>query len=57
LRVRPKINIAYVIIGVAAIVMLLALLSAPRVRKYAREKVRAESGASPASTATGNRSP
>jgi hypothetical protein len=46
--VRPKINLAYLIIAVAAIVMLAALLSAPRIRKYAREKVRAvEHGAPP----------
>ena len=51
LRMRPKINIAYLIIGVAAIVMLAALLSAPRVRRYAREKARAES-ASPAAART-----
>ena len=38
MRVRPKINIAYVIIGIAGLVMLIALLSGPRVRKYAREK-------------------
>lgn len=56
LRVRPKINIAYLIIGVTAIVMLVALLSAPRVRKYAREKARAES-ASPAAETPGSQRP
>jgi hypothetical protein len=56
LRVRPKINIAYLIIGVAATVMLVALLSAPRVRKYAREKARAES-ASPAAQPPGSQRP
>jgi hypothetical protein len=59
-RVRPKINLAYLIIAVAAIVMLAALLSAPRIRRYAREKARAvEHGAPPAPTApaTGKQGP
>jgi hypothetical protein len=58
LRARPKINFAYLIIGVAAIVMLVALLSAPRIRRYAREKTRAvEPAAGPAAPATGKQSP
>ncbi|HYY56470.1 MAG TPA: hypothetical protein VE842_04005 [Pyrinomonadaceae bacterium] len=52
-RARPKINIAYVIIAVAALVMLVALLSGPRIRKYAREKNRG--GASPAQSGSGQR--
>ncbi|HEX8142850.1 MAG TPA: hypothetical protein VF553_09660 [Pyrinomonadaceae bacterium] len=56
LSARPKINIAYVIIGTAAIIMLAALLSAPRIRKYAREKARAESAA-PAATTTAKERP
>jgi hypothetical protein len=54
-RVLPKINIAYLIISVAAIVMLAALLSAPRVRKYARERARAESNEPAATTSTSQR--
>lgn len=50
MRARPKINIAYVIIGVAGLVMLIALLSGPRVRKYAREKAR--EGTTPATETT-----
>jgi hypothetical protein len=60
LRTRPKINLAYLIIAVAAIVMLVALLSGPRIRKYAREKTRAsEHVAPPAATtpATGRQGP
>ncbi|HEX8772504.1 MAG TPA: hypothetical protein VF735_02795 [Pyrinomonadaceae bacterium] len=56
LRARPKINIAYLIIAVAAVIMLAALLSAPRIRKYAREKARAES-APPAAQTPGSQSP
>ncbi|HEX8137513.1 MAG TPA: hypothetical protein VF544_07985 [Pyrinomonadaceae bacterium] len=57
MRARPKINFAYLIIGVAAIVMLVALLSAPRIRRYAREKARAvEHGAQPAPPAADRQS-
>jgi len=58
LRARPKINFAYVIIAVAGLIMLLALLGAPRVRKYAREKT--QQGARPAASTTttnGNQRP
>ena len=56
-RVRPKVNIAYLIIGVSAIVMLVALLSAPRVRRYAREKARAGSASPAAAPTPGNERP
>ena len=49
-RMRPKINLAYVIIGVAGFIMLVALLSAPRVRKYAREKARTDRSPSTANS-------
>ncbi|HVG33565.1 MAG TPA: hypothetical protein VM911_10805 [Pyrinomonadaceae bacterium] len=55
MRARPKINFAYVIIGVAGIIMLVALLGAPRVRKYAREKT--QQGARPTTTTNGNQRP
>jgi uncharacterized membrane protein YuzA (DUF378 family) len=57
LRARPKINIAYVIIGVAGLVMLIALLSGPRVRKYAREKAGANTTPAVAATPNGNQRP
>jgi hypothetical protein len=56
LSARPKINFAYVIIAVAGIIMLVALLSAPRVRKYAREKT-GQSARPAATTPNGNQRP